>query len=137
MGKFKNDTVKIGVFYESPKRIEDTLNIINESLPNAKLCLCNDLTKKFERVYRGKTSEVLEMIKDNEKSELGEYALVIEYEKEVEQKAEGFVVSLEARIFDKVLSGLDIKSAVKELQKEGVARNDAYEAGLRVKGMLN
>ncbi len=134
--KYKSDSVKIGVFYESPKRIEDTLNVIKEVLPKSNLCLCNDLTKKFERVYRGCVDEVIEMIKDNDKSELGEYALVIECEKENEVQTKGFEVSLEARIFDKVQSGMDVKSAVKQLQEEGVARNEAYQAGLHVKDML-
>ena len=134
--KFESDSIKIGVFYESPKRIEDTLSVISSVLPNSKLCLCNDLTKKFEKIYRGDVDEIIEMLKNNDKSELGEYALVIENQKETKQAEQSCAVSVEARIFDKVYSGMDVKSAVKQLQQEGVPRNDAYQAGLHVREML-
>lgn len=134
--KYKSDSIKTAVFYESPKRIEDTLKVIEEVLPNARLCLCNDLTKKFERVYRGAPREVLDEVMRNEKSELGEYALVIDMDKDDKKDESGVVVSIEARLFDKVLQGMDIKSAVKQLQSEGVSRNDAYSAGLKLKEYL-
>ena len=135
--KYEQDSVSVGVFYESPKRLDETLLSIQENLPNAKLCVCNDLTKKFERVYRGSIDEVIHEIGENEKSELGEYALVLSLPKKENAKENGFEVSVEARLFDKVLKGLDVKSAVKELQGEGVSRNDAYSAGLKVKEMLS
>lgn len=134
--KYKSDSIKTAVFYESPKRIEDTLKVIEEVLPNARLCLCNDLTKKFERVYRGAPREVLDEVMRNEKSELGEYALVIDMDKDDKKDDSGVVVSIEARLFDKVLQGMDIKNAVKQLQSEGVSRNDAYSAGLKLKEYL-
>lgn len=134
--KISDDSVTTAVVYESPKRIEESLESIVEALPEVKVCVCNDLTKKFERIYRGEARAVLDEIKRNEKSELGEYAVVIHMCEKVKEQNSGVEVSLEARIFDKVYEGLDVKSAVKELQSEGVSRNDAYQAGLNVKNMI-
>lgn len=47
------------VFYESPYRIKKSLEIIAKNYPEARVALCNDLTKKFQKVIRGSISEVL------------------------------------------------------------------------------
>ncbi len=133
--RIKEDSISNAVVYESPKRIEELLKAVVEELPNSRVCVCNDLTKRFERIYRGTPDKVLEEINENDKSELGEYAVVIHTEKSIKESS-GVEVSVEARIFDKVLKGMDVKTAVKELQREGVSRNDAYSAGLNVKNLL-
>lgn len=40
------------VFYESPHRINETLRIISEVFPTAQICICREMTKKFEEVIR-------------------------------------------------------------------------------------
>lgn len=47
------------VFYESPKRINKTLEIMDKLIPSADICICRELTKKFEETIRGKPSELL------------------------------------------------------------------------------
>lgn len=47
------------VIYESPHRILNTL----EELPNRKIILCRELTKKFETIYRGQTKEIIQQLK--------------------------------------------------------------------------
>ena len=68
--------VLTAVFFESPKRIKKSLAVFCAVLPDAELCLCNDLTKKYERVYRGNPREVLDELSSNPSSEKGEYTLV-------------------------------------------------------------
>ncbi len=46
------------VFYESPHRINKTLEILNNIIPNAKVAICREMTKKFEEVLKD-TPEVL------------------------------------------------------------------------------
>ena len=131
------DTAKCAVFYESPKRIKKTLKTLFDSGIEGRVCVCNDLTKKFERIYRGDISQVLDEIENNDKSELGEYAVVIEKaDREKETTQLNASVSLEARVFDLYISGMSVKDAVSKLTKEGVSRNDAYTAGLNVKKYL-
>ncbi|MBT3419164.1 MAG: 16S rRNA (cytidine(1402)-2'-O)-methyltransferase [Candidatus Magasanikbacteria bacterium] len=50
------------VFYESCHRIEKALKQLAEGLDEKKqVCVCRELTKKFETIYRGTMSEILEM----------------------------------------------------------------------------
>lgn len=50
------------VLYESNHRIEKLLGELSEKLdPEQQLCVCRELTKKFESVYRGTISQILSM----------------------------------------------------------------------------
>jgi len=49
----------IFIFYESPARINDTLKLLNANLPEANICICRELTKKFEEIIRGKPKDLL------------------------------------------------------------------------------
>lgn len=47
------------IFYESPQRINKTLELLNQHVPDADLAICRELTKKFEEIIRGKPKELL------------------------------------------------------------------------------
>jgi 16S rRNA (cytidine1402-2'-O)-methyltransferase len=64
------------IFYESPYRVKELLGDAITVLGDRRAALANDLTKMFERVDRGKLSELLSMINKTEPK--GEYVLVIE-----------------------------------------------------------
>src|SRR5690606_30698072 len=64
------------VVYESPYRVVKTLEIVSEIYPNAKVSTCNDLTKKFQKVYRGDIKDVLSQLK-NDKKIVGEWVIVL------------------------------------------------------------
>lgn len=53
------------VFYESPNRILQTLEYINNVRPDAKIAFGRELTKIFEEVTIGKISEIIIHLKDN------------------------------------------------------------------------
>jgi 16S rRNA (cytidine1402-2'-O)-methyltransferase len=64
------------VFYESPHRVQKTLALLQQAFPSAQICLCNDLTKKFERMYRGTPGDVLAELQENPGAGKGEYTCV-------------------------------------------------------------
>ncbi len=64
------------IFYESPYRLQAFLKDALAELGDRKAALANDLTKKFEEVYRGKLSELQDLL--IEKAPRGEYTIVIE-----------------------------------------------------------
>ncbi|MCM1565368.1 MAG: 16S rRNA (cytidine(1402)-2'-O)-methyltransferase, partial [Dehalobacter sp.] len=63
------------VFYESPYRLIDFMRDATEVFGDRKCAVANDLTKKFETMYRGTLSET---IAELQKEPLrGEYCVVI------------------------------------------------------------
>jgi 16S rRNA (cytidine1402-2'-O)-methyltransferase len=67
------------IYYESPFRVIKTLEIISEISEEIEVAACNDLTKKFQKVYRGKVKDVIEQLK-SEKKVIGEWTVVINSE---------------------------------------------------------
>ena len=63
------------VFYESPYRLKAFLKDALDVFGDRPVAIANDLTKKFETVYRGSLNEMLERF-ETEKI-LGEYCVVI------------------------------------------------------------
>ncbi len=54
----KNTMAMPLVFYESPFRIVETLEILEELYPTAQVVICRELTKKFEEISRGTSAEL-------------------------------------------------------------------------------
>lgn len=52
------------ILFESPHRIVDTLFLLKEVAPDSDVCLCRELTKKFESCYHFKASEIGEQLFD-------------------------------------------------------------------------
>ena len=53
------------VFYESPNRLIETLEIIASEYPNKKVAIGREITKKFEEIKVGTISEIIEYFKNN------------------------------------------------------------------------
>lgn len=62
INKILADTIFI--FYESPVRINNTLKLFNQYLSEANVCICRELTKKFEEIIRGKPADLLNLNKE-------------------------------------------------------------------------
>jgi 16S rRNA (cytidine1402-2'-O)-methyltransferase len=63
-------------FYESPKRILKTLEVLKEEFDNRKVFVARELTKIHESLYRGEISEVIEKLQKNPVK--GEIVVVVE-----------------------------------------------------------
>ncbi len=112
------------VFYESPHRIEKTLEDIWEILGERKVVLARELTKKFEEIIRGNVAKVLAKIK-REKPK-GEMVLVIEGAKEVKKTYSE--ANLRKQILNLIKEGLTKKEALKKVAEEtGVSKRVLYE----------
>jgi 16S rRNA (cytidine1402-2'-O)-methyltransferase len=72
--KWKNMDETI-VFFESVHRIEKTINLLCEIIPEKEICICRELTKIFEEIIRGKIKDVYEIFKKEKKK--GEFVLII------------------------------------------------------------
>lgn len=134
--EFFTDNLPTGVdnhvFYESPRRIVDTLDVLAEVMPEAQICVCNDLTKKFERKYRGTVSSVLDSLKGNPNAELGEYVAVLHARSE---RASQEKLPAECAIFMELLNGAGLSEA-RDALAGGYSRNELYSATLKIKKFL-
>jgi len=129
------------VFYESPKRILDTLEVISENFPQAKVCICNDLTKKFEQSYRGDVADVLARLKDNPNTEKGEYACVVNMDAAgfTEEKQADDTPSLESQIVDIMIkTGGNQKKKINNLSQleKKRTKKEIYSAMLNLKKLF-
>lgn len=135
----KNETYSI-VCYESPKRIIKSLNTMREYLGDIELAVMSDMTKLFERTYRGTITEVLKTLEENDNAEKGEYAIVLNnksFHKEKEEIAGG-AKSLEGMIIDEMISSnVNMKDAIKAVsEKNKISKSDVYDASLNLKKMF-
>jgi len=128
------------VFFESPRRIMKTLQLIVDELPGSEVCLCNDLTKLYERVYRGAPQNVLDEVAGNPSAEKGEYTLVLYIDEEPEAVMPGAQASRESLLIDYIVkNGGSVKSAVQALQEQyrgQIPRREFYAAALHLKELL-
>jgi len=135
----ENDLACPLVFYESPLRISKTMEWLSGKYPNADVCLCNDLTKKFEKVYRGTPENILSQLKENPNAQKGEYACVLMLNAPIEiEPDETKEISLEAQLADIMISKTcTLKDATSILHKESKAGKKAiYAAALRLKELF-
>ncbi len=128
-------SARCAVLYESPFRVKNLVAMIGEVMPEAMLSVSCDLTKLHELTLRGTADAVLEALSSNDKSEKGEYCIVMDLSMipadnspEPECPAEGW-------IFAEMLGGKTLSQARESLQ-ERIGKNQAYAAALRVKKYL-
>ncbi len=63
------------VLYESMYRIEKLINELNEYMPTRVIAIGRELTKKFEELWRGQPSEILESLTEHKLK--GEFVVII------------------------------------------------------------
>lgn len=141
MDMIKNSQKDLYIFYESPKRILDTIKILEEEIPTASLALCNDLTKLHEQIYRGTPAQVYGELMANPNREKGEYALLFYYEPVSEiNEEETPCISLEALLVDRIVkTGCSMKEAIAELASDksiDAGKKEIYAASLNLKELF-
>lgn len=124
--KESQDTV---VFYESVHRVERTLEDLKKVLKNRRICLCRELTKKFEETLRGTPEEILQKI--GSRNLKGEFVFVIEGNSEEEVFTEEDIKKL---LIEEINKGVKTSKAVKNISKKyDLNRNELYDFSLELK----
>ena len=128
----------VAVVHESPFRVIELMETIAETLPGTRVSASCDLTKLHEKTLRGTAAEVLADLKANPKAEKGEYCLVLDFHGVTlpEEKAPVADISLEARLTDLLLTGLDLREAQAALVEGGEKKNAVKAAALRLKRLM-
>ncbi len=134
----KESKVRTFIIYESPKRLVKLVEKLDEEFNNSNIYIASDLTKIHERGFFGKTSEVLNTIKNDSNIEKGEYVLILEKDDNSEEKEESSI-SIEALLIDTMIkNNISLKEAISYLNEnnKNLKKNDIYKASLNLKNIL-
>lgn len=120
LADFKNTLI----IYESPHRIDETLQLIYEILGNRYMCIAKDLTKKYERFIRGNVLDII-----NSDLELkGEMVLVIEGAKIDTITANLNSLSIIDHYEYYLKQGIESKLAMKKVASDrNISKSDVYK----------
>ena len=117
--KLKNVNYTL-IFYESPYRVKNTLELIYKIFGNRKLALVREISKLHEEIIRGYVLEIinnLEVLK-------GEFVIVVEKNQEIEEQA----INYKEIVNELCKKGYTKKDAVREVStKYNIRKNKLYE----------
>ena len=111
------------IFFESPKRVIDTLNFLDQKFSNlAEVCVAKEITKIHENFFRGTPKEIKQFLLKNKDLTKGEFVILIK----VNNKEESFIM------VDKIYHELSSKLSLKDLAKAasqitGINKNKIYK----------
>lgn len=116
---FKNTMV----FYQSPHKILACLNDMLDIFGDRNICLCRELTKKFEEYIRGTISEIIPICETLK----GEMVLVVEGKKE--QLIQSISLQDCVILVDKLIeNNISKKEAIKQVALENnVSKKELYQ----------
>ena len=108
------------IFYEAPHRIMKTLNMMLEVFGDRDISISREITKKFETIYRGKISNVINLV-----PEKGEFVIVVNGMKE--RKIDD-TISVHNAVNNYISAGFDVMASIKKVAKDrGLAKNVIYK----------
>lgn len=120
------------VFYESPRRILNTLNKLATIDPNRTVALCREMTKTFETIYRCTVSELIEHFKAHEDEVRGEFVLVVGPHESNEQDDE--LSNAAKKALAKMIDSMKVKEACQVVSDlTGESKNKLYAYALSLK----
>ncbi|MFZ5944515.1 MAG: 16S rRNA (cytidine(1402)-2'-O)-methyltransferase [Bacillota bacterium] len=112
------------IFYESPHRLLETLEIMEEVWGTRRIAVCRELTKKFEETVRGTVSQVMQHFQG--KGVKGEFTIIVEGAWPVREE-KGMDWAL-AKVKKLESQGISTKEAVKLAAKEAdISKRELYE----------
>lgn len=130
--------IPVAVLHESPFRVIELTECIAETMPEAQMTVCCDLTKLHEKTIYGNPADVLRQLKANEKTEKGEYCIVLDLHgvPGKETPSETKPLSLEAQLIEVMKHGKTLREAQEYLITAGEKKNAVKQAALLLKKMF-
>lgn len=137
LAKIRQTGIPVCVLYESPHRLCDLVKQIAEDWAGCALCVCSDLSKKYERIYRGSCDRVLQMLEENPSVEKGEYCIVCDLSMLPPLEARPQAMDAAAAMLAAILNeDCSIAEAAQAALEAGCARNEVYKAKLRIQELF-
>lgn len=117
------------IFYESPHRLPETLQLIKDAWGDRRCCVARELTKIYEEYIRGTLSEVIERLKAT--GVKGEITLLIAGKVPSAKPAPTWS-DIEMTFQELLAQGLSRKDAVKETARQlGAPKREIYSRLLK------
>lgn len=115
---------KTTIIYESPHKLQRTLELFNEKLnPLRKVAIAREITKLYEQVLRMTIQEACEYYQKNKP--MGEYVIILEGEEIEEEKSD---LPIASQVEEYIAKGMAKKDAIKQVAKDmRLAKNDVYK----------
>ncbi|MEE1371469.1 MAG: 16S rRNA (cytidine(1402)-2'-O)-methyltransferase [Bacilli bacterium] len=108
------------IFYEAPHRIIRTLNMMLDIFGDRNISISREISKKFETIYRGKISDVINII-----SEKGEFVIIVEG---VKDKIVDNNITIKDAVDNYIRTGFDVMTSIKKVAKDrNVPKNVIYK----------
>ncbi len=117
------------VFFEASNRLIETLQIINEIMPQRLICIAKELTKIYEEIFFGNAMELLQIFDENPDKTKGEFVVIVEKISKEQIKFEEKEVIKLVKILHK--NGKSIKDISMEIAEiYGVNKKEIYKLAL-------
>lgn len=108
------------IFYEAPHRIIRTLNMMLDIFGDRNISISREISKKFETIYRGKISDVIDII-----PEKGEFVIIVEG---VKDKIVDNNITIKDAVDNYIRTGFDVMTSIKKVAKDrNVPKNVIYK----------
>ncbi len=131
-------SAKVAILHESPFRIIELTEAVAETLPGVIMTVCCDLTKLHEKTLRGTPEEILRSMRADEKTEKGEYCVVLDLHNVSirEPETETAEWPIEAKLIDEMKKGCSLREAQEKLTAFGEKKNAVKQAALTLKRLF-
>lgn len=108
------------IFYEASHRILETIDNIREIMGDRYVSISREISKKYEQVYRGTCSEVLDMLQELK----GEFVIVVQYQK---SESVNNTLSIKNHVEKYISLGYKTMDAIKEVSKDrNIPKSEVY-----------
>lgn len=123
-----SENIQTSIFYESPFRIKNTLEVIFKILPERNIALIRELTKLHEEVLRGNAEKLLNYFSDKEPK--GEFVIVMQGNDTQTKKDNTIDLSEAKKLVEQYIKNGDKKtSAIKKVcLQTGISRKELYDS---------
>lgn len=116
------------VFYESPRRIFDTVKLIVECLgADRKIVVAREISKTFETFYSNTAQNTLDWLLSDSNNQRGEFVLMIEGYKSIEEELPEQAIMLLKRLMQELPLK---KAAAITAEQFDLKKNALYQLGL-------
>lgn len=124
------------IFFEAPHRIKKTFCELIDKISDRQVCVCREITKKFEETMRGDIRDIYLQL-SSLKEIKGEFVIVIEGASDCEQEKTS-EQDLTEEVNSLLKKGMKVLDAAKFLSKKyGLSRNFVYSLAITKKDDCN